>query len=77
MRDRKGVDPDGKGDGEELGGVGRETVIRLYCMRKESIFNKKGKNWKTYLVKLSTMTISSKHMEFVSVYLVFFQQHTS
>lgn len=30
----------GEDTGEELGGVkGRETVNRIYCMRKESIFN--------------------------------------
>ena len=30
-------------DGEELRGTeGRETVIRIYFMRKESIFNKRG-----------------------------------
>ena len=42
MRDRKGVDLDGKGREEALGGVGgEETITRLYCMRKESIFNKR------------------------------------
>lgn len=40
MWDRKGVDPDGKGGGEELGEVeGGETVIRTDFVRKESIFN--------------------------------------
>ena len=35
MRDRKGVDLDGRDGGEELGGVeGEETVICVYCMRK-------------------------------------------
>jgi hypothetical protein len=30
--------------GEELGNVeGEKTVIRIYCMKKESIFNKKEK----------------------------------
>ena len=29
--------------GEKRGGVVRmETIIRIYCMRKESIFNKRG-----------------------------------
>jgi hypothetical protein len=38
------VDQDGRGGGEEVGGmVGRETVIRIYCVSKESIFNKKKK----------------------------------
>ena len=35
MRDRKGVDPDGRGGREKLGGVEEvDTVIRIYCMRK-------------------------------------------
>jgi hypothetical protein len=34
-RNRKGVDLDGRGGGEELRGVkGRETAIRMYFMRK-------------------------------------------
>lgn len=38
------IDPEGRGDGEELGVMARgETVLRIYCMRKESIFNKRGK----------------------------------
>ena len=45
MRDRKGVDPDRRGGEEVLGGVkGGETVIRIYRMRKESIFNQRNKN---------------------------------
>jgi hypothetical protein len=41
-RDRKEVDLDGRRGREELGGIeGREAVIRKYCMRKESIFNKR------------------------------------
>lgn len=44
-RDRKGVDVDRKGGGEELGGGERgESVFRLYCLRKESMFNRRGKN---------------------------------
>lgn len=38
----KGVDPDGKGVGEELGEVeGGEAMFRMYCVGKESIFNKR------------------------------------
>lgn len=41
MRHRMGVENE-KGGGEELRGVeGRETITRAYCMRKESIFNKR------------------------------------
>ena len=40
--DRKGVDPDGKEEEEELGGVkGGGIIIRVYCMKKESIFDKR------------------------------------
>ena len=43
MRHRKGMDPEGKGGEEEVEGVeGEETVIRIYCMREEFVFNKKG-----------------------------------
>ena len=39
MRDRKGVDLDGRDGGEELGGVeGEETVIRIYYVRKNIFF---------------------------------------
>ena len=42
MRNRKGVNLEGSG--EKVGGVeGQETVLRIYCMRKESIFNKRKK----------------------------------
>lgn len=35
--------PDGRRVKEELGGVeGGDTVIGIYCMRKESVFNKGG-----------------------------------
>jgi hypothetical protein len=51
MRGRKGVDMKGRGgckgrwDGrEDLRGVeGGETIIRIYCVRKESIFSKRKK----------------------------------
>lgn len=34
-RDREDVDQDGRGDGNELGGIGGEkTVIRIHCMEK-------------------------------------------
>lgn len=42
MRDRKGVDLEGRGSGEELGGVwGRGTVTRTYGMKK-LLFSKNG-----------------------------------
>jgi hypothetical protein len=44
MRDRKGVDLEGRGGGEELGGVeGGKTIIGIYCTREESILNKRKK----------------------------------
>ena len=49
MRDRKGVDPNGRGGRDQLARrEGGETVIMVYCMRKESVFDKKGK-WKKIL----------------------------
>lgn len=44
MRDRSGMDPEGREGGNVLGGVeGGEAVIRIYGMRESSVFNKKGK----------------------------------
>jgi hypothetical protein len=44
MRERRGVDLDGKRGGEELEGV--EWIIRIHYMRKNSIFNKSEKKEK-------------------------------
>lgn len=42
MRDKKGVYPDGKGDGEEQEGAKWGiTEIRIYYMGEKSIFNKR------------------------------------
>ena len=36
------MDPEGRGDGEQLRGVeGGETVVKLHYVRKKSIFNKR------------------------------------
>lgn len=45
MTGQKGKVTNGRGTGGELGGVERagEAVIRIECMRKETIFNKRGK----------------------------------
>jgi hypothetical protein len=41
MRDRKGVDPEWREDGEELGVVkGGETINKKYYMIKQFIFKK-------------------------------------
>lgn len=41
-RGREGVDLEKMGGGKKLGGVEeRETIIRIYCTRVESIFNKR------------------------------------
>ena len=38
-RDGKGVDLKGRGGDEKGGGVeGGESIIRIYCLRKESVF---------------------------------------
>lgn len=44
MRNRKGINSEGRRDGKELEGVERgKTVIRIKCVTKESIFNKREK----------------------------------
>lgn len=45
MRDIKGVDPDARGGRDKLGVEGRESIIRIYYMRKNlfSITGKKNK----------------------------------
>lgn len=46
MKDRKGMDTEGRRGEEELAGAkAGETIIRLYCLRKESIFNKRKKSF--------------------------------
>lgn len=41
--ERLGVDPSGSGKGEELEGIeGRKTLLRLNCMRKETVLNERG-----------------------------------
>jgi hypothetical protein len=45
MRDRKGMDSDMRCSGKGIGrGGGRRTIIRVYYLRKKSIFNKRKKN---------------------------------
>lgn len=59
MRDRKEVGPEVSGSGEDLGGVKiGKSIIRIYCLRKQSIFNKR-KN-KLYKNKTSS-TVSMVH----------------
>lgn len=42
VRDRTGMDPDERGGGEELKGTDRkETIIRIYHVKNESILNKR------------------------------------
>lgn len=44
MRDRKGVDSEGRVGGKDLGGrEGEESIIRMYFMRQESPLNKREK----------------------------------
>lgn len=44
MTARKEVDPEERADGEELRGVeGGETIVKINCMRTESVFNKRKK----------------------------------
>lgn len=54
------MDPEGKRDGEELGVVeGGETIIRLCCMRKESVLNKWEKFKKTKKNSSNDKTINT------------------
>lgn len=49
MRKIEREKPNGREDGEKLGGVEeREDIIRIYCMRKKSICDKSGKFKKKY-----------------------------
>lgn len=42
MRGRRGVDLEGRGGGEGLEGAeGGKTIIGIYCIRRESKFNKR------------------------------------
>lgn len=43
IKDRKGVNPEGRGYGKELGGIARgETIIRIDYVRREKLFLIKG-----------------------------------
>jgi hypothetical protein len=42
-RDKRSFDLDGRGDMEELGGLGEQkNLIRIYCMKKTLFSNKRG-----------------------------------
>jgi hypothetical protein len=43
MRERKGMNPKAMEGGKKLGEQKKESSIKMYCMRKESIFNKREK----------------------------------
>jgi hypothetical protein len=44
-RERRRVDPEGRGVGEGMGGREEgEGIIRIYCMRREPIFSKRKKS---------------------------------
>jgi hypothetical protein len=48
---QKRVDPDGRGSGEELGGVeGKESVIRIYYVRNKSFQSKNKKTKQSWAV---------------------------
>ena len=59
MRNRKGVDPEGTGGEKKLVGVEeRETIIKIFCMRKESNFSKrKSEKRKDCLQECKTISI--------------------
>ena len=59
MKDRKKIDPDRRGYGEELGAVeGRETMIRIYYLFSKSIL-KKGDRIKILKKKKEKSTLIS------------------
>ena len=39
MRDRKGMDLNGKGGGKELGGEGGETIVRILIQKRKKLVN--------------------------------------
>lgn len=58
MRDRKVVGPNRRGGEEELGVMERkETIIRIYCVRKKYIFYKRRKRWKIFHAHFGTSTM--------------------
>lgn len=61
MRNKNGVDPEGKGDRKELGGAeGEKTIIRIDCMSKESLFNKrKGKHANKKIIRLKNLRVET------------------
>lgn len=78
---QKGMDLHGKGCGKELGETeGRETIIMIYCMRKESLFNMK--HFPFLSVKLirhlyrlfsqfATLILKNHYLNFVRIYHIF------
>ena len=59
MRVRKGVDTDAREDEEEVGREDRgENPVRIYYVRKKSIFNKRknGKNTKIFKKERKSVT---------------------
>jgi hypothetical protein len=59
-RDRKGVDPDGRGDMEALRDVeGGKTVSRVYYMRKKAIFNKREKRNAISIIDTHTQILNT------------------
>lgn len=62
------MDLEGRGGSEELEGVeGGEIMIELYCMRRESIFSKRGGETLAALTEeqdliLSTHMVVQKHL---------------
>lgn len=61
------MDPDGRGDNRELGGGNEgKTVIKIQCMRKQSIFNKRGKSLNETKIPQLLFMQGSFYMSFIS-----------
>lgn len=64
-RDRKGVDVERRESGEGLGGVEvGEAVIKMYYVRKESIFKRRRKKFKNQQFKTSVMESKNDSTDF-------------
>lgn len=59
IRNRKWVDPGRKGGEKELGG---ETETRIYCMRKQPIFNKRGKCLTCWMPSINDIKATLEHI---------------
>lgn len=54
MKDRKRTELDGREVREEIGGVEEgKIIIRIYYVKKKSVFNKREKRWEDILMVIT------------------------